>query len=86
MLDRSLRWSQRDSALEQGWLLAELEQRSATAWRSWRAVLIEAYVGWQAVWRWWNCSRKACSSKSAVVRFQPQRSVTRSSAFCRGEV
>ena len=27
VLDRSLRWSKRDSALEEGWLLAELEQR-----------------------------------------------------------
>src|SRR5205085_11009232 len=27
VLDRSQRWSERDSALEQGWLLAELEQR-----------------------------------------------------------
>jgi ParB family transcriptional regulator, chromosome partitioning protein len=27
VLDRSLRWSQPESALEQGWLLAELEQR-----------------------------------------------------------
>jgi ParB/RepB/Spo0J family partition protein len=27
VLDRSLRWSERESALEEGWLLAELEQR-----------------------------------------------------------
>ena len=27
MLDRSLRWSEHETALEQGWLLAELEQR-----------------------------------------------------------
>ena len=27
LLDRSLRWSKRDSALEEGWLLTELEQR-----------------------------------------------------------
>ena len=27
VLDRSLHWSKRDSALEEGWLLAELEQR-----------------------------------------------------------
>src|SRR6202051_702329 len=27
LLDRSLRWSEQETALEQGWLLAELEQR-----------------------------------------------------------
>src|SRR5208337_3456505 len=27
LLDRSLRWSEHETALEQGWLLAELEQR-----------------------------------------------------------
>src|SRR5215472_11240254 len=27
VLDRSLRWSERESAVEEGWLLAELEQR-----------------------------------------------------------
>jgi hypothetical protein len=27
VLDRSLHWSERESALEEGWLLAELEQR-----------------------------------------------------------
>jgi len=27
VLDRSLRWSEHETALEQGWLLAELEQR-----------------------------------------------------------
>jgi ParB family transcriptional regulator, chromosome partitioning protein len=31
VLDRSLRWSQPESALEQGWLLAELEQRASAA-------------------------------------------------------
>jgi hypothetical protein len=27
VLDRSLRWGERETALEEGWLLAELEQR-----------------------------------------------------------
>lgn len=34
LLDRSLRMSAQETALEVGWLLAELEQRFGYAWRS----------------------------------------------------
>ena len=54
MLDRSLRWSEQETALEQGWLLAELEQRygygqeelarrfdRSTSWVSRRLALVD---------------------------------------------
>jgi hypothetical protein len=36
LLDRSLRFSPRESALEQGWLLSEMEQRLGYSLGSWR--------------------------------------------------
>ena len=54
LLDRSLRWSEQETALEQGWLLAELEQRygygreelarrfdRSTSWVSRRLALVD---------------------------------------------
>ena len=54
LLDRSMRWGERDTALEEGWLLAELEQRfgygleelarrfdRSTSWVSRRLALVE---------------------------------------------
>jgi len=34
LLDRSLRFSPQESALEQGWLLSEMEERFGYRWRS----------------------------------------------------
>ena len=68
LLSRSLRFSPRESALEQGWLLAEMEQRFGYGWRSWRAASTAASVGCRGGWRWWSCCRKRSSSKCAKER------------------
>ncbi len=60
LLSRSLRFSPQESALEQGWLLAEMEQRFG-----WRAASTAAPVGYRGGWHWWNCCRKRSSSKYA---------------------
>ena len=65
LLSRSLRFSPQESALEQGWLLAEMEQRFGYGWRNWRAASTAAPVGCRGGWRWWSCCRKRSSSKCA---------------------
>ena len=56
LLDRSLRFSAHETALEQGWLLAEMEQRFAYG-------LDELARRFDRSWRWWNFCRKPSSSK-----------------------
>jgi hypothetical protein len=64
LLSRSLRFSPQESALEQGWLLAEMEQRFGYG-LDWRGVSTAAPVGSRGAWRWWRCCRKRSSSKCA---------------------
>ena len=83
VLDRSLHWSERESALEEGWLLAELEQRfgygleelarqfdRSVSWVSRRLALV-------------GCCRKVCSNKYAAAR---SRRRWRPSICCRWRV
>ena len=66
LLAHSLRMnSEPETALEQGWLLAEMEESSATRSKTWRGVSTAVGHGWRAVWRWWKLCRERCSSKSA---------------------
>jgi uncharacterized ParB-like nuclease family protein len=62
VLERSLRRSEPESALEQGWLLQEMESAWVARSRNWRAALTAAGSGWRAVWRWWRSCLNRCSN------------------------
>ena len=50
ILERSLRMSEPETALEQGWLLEEMESRRVVRSKNWHAASTAAGSGWPAVW------------------------------------
>lgn len=74
VLDRSLRMGERETALEEGWLLAELEQRFGYGWEE-LARRFDRSVSW--VWRrsWQRVATAAVKRASCMrpgVRRRPQ--------------
>jgi len=71
VLDRSLRFSEHETALEQGWLLAELEQRYGYGREELARRLIAASVGCRGGWPWSIFCRRPSSSKCGRARSPP---------------
>jgi ParB family chromosome partitioning protein len=70
LLERSLRLSPQESALEQGWLLTEMEQRYGYSLECWGGASTAAGVGYHVVWGWWSYCRKRSSSKCAKASWR----------------
>ena len=65
LLERSMRFSPQESTLEQGWLLAEMQQRFGHSREELASASTAASAGCRAVWRWPHLCRKSFGNKCA---------------------
>ena len=68
VLDRSMRWANTRRLWKKAGCWRNWSSASAMGWRSWRAVLIAARVGYRGGWRWSSCFPRACSNRCAAAR------------------